>query len=147
MKATLVPFSLGLLAALAVGCGREHKPCEGIIAKMKDEKIYSQLVTWVDSNISPSKLGKERLQLEVGTTKEPSVYIAKIDFDWRLLDIPPSANQKVCILCDEKGDWEGVWLGNLRFAVIVGVKPLEPALQWNDIVYRDRRVAVWCPKE
>jgi hypothetical protein len=81
----------------------------------------------------------------VGTADHPKTYLAKLDFDWGMFEMYP-ASSTIRIGCDGDGNWRDVWFGNLRYAVIVFLKP-EYAIRGEEIVYRDRRVAVYCAKD
>ena len=137
-------FSVILGFSALVGCASDHRPGEMLIARLKQEEVYRQLVAWVDSNISPGKLGKEKLQLEVGTPERPKAYRVNIDFDWGILG--RKSPSSIYLNCDENGEWISVWFGSMRSAVIVGIKPPVP-VQWDEIVYSDRRIAVYYAKD
>ena len=133
------------LSSLWQGCARSGPPCEPLIKRIKEEGTYERIVGWVDEHITKEKLASGALQLENGTAKDPLTYRVKSDFDWSILGMNPPSSA-VYIERDANGEWGAVWLGSLRRAVIVDLKPGWTGKS-DEFVYRDRRVIVYCAKD
>jgi hypothetical protein len=134
-----------LMIWFSVGCDQDDAYQIQFVKRIQEKGVYDRLVSWVDANISRDKLPKEDLQIEVGTPQKPVTYRAKTNFDWSILGMYPKSSS-VFIECDENGEWGAVWLGNLRFAVIVALKPGWTGKS-NEFIYRDRRITVYCSKD
>lgn len=141
-----IVLAIGLGAPILLGCSRKgDDACNWLVMRMQQDGVYDQLVKWVDSTIAKDRLPPECLAVEVGTRNRPRAYRVKIAFDWKLLGMDPEMSE-IYIGCDEDGQWKMLSLGNARHGVIVSLKAGVP-LPSGKVIYKDRRIAVYCDKD
>jgi hypothetical protein len=133
-----------LLFSAACFADSESAAVSSLVNKIKDEPTYEKVIGWIDANLSQGKLSETEMELEVGTKEQPKCYLVKKPFDWAILDMRAPGNE-VRLVCGSKGEWLKVYLGNLRYGVVVSCQG-RGVPEGAEIVYRNKRAAVFHQK-
>jgi len=118
--------------------------CAILVERLQQPGVYDRLIEWVDSTIVREKLPPKCLTIDDGSMGLAGAYRVKIDFDWGLLGLGRKVSS-IFITCDRSGAWRMLVLGNARQGVFVSLN--ETPLPSEKIVYRYRRVAVYCDED
>ncbi|MBP9912348.1 MAG: hypothetical protein KBF26_02960 [Opitutaceae bacterium] len=143
-EAVLVLFALAL-ALFITSCRGESNlpPPTQITERLKSEAGYEALTTWVDNYLKEKKTSPDEMEIEVGTEQHPVCFLSKDKFDWKIIGLDTLPAGEIRITCDVNGKWKAVHLGFFRYGVIVNIQNRPLALNGSEIVFQDKRIAVF----